>query len=246
MLGHRGSPDRAAGIAENTLAAFRRSLDLGADGVELDVRRSADGVLVVHHDPVVAGTGAVADLDRAALPAWIPGLEEVLEALGPPRPGVLVDIEIKNAPTEPGFDPGQATARGAAAAVAGSGWAGAAVVTSFWLPAVVAAKEEVAGVRTGILVPAALGAVRSLALAAEGEVDLLCAEISLVDAPFAASAHAAGLGVLAWTATTADQVVRAVAAGADVVVADDVADGLDALGRHRPDRAPGAPDPPPR
>ncbi len=52
--------------------------------------------------------------------------------------------------------------------------------------------------------------------------------------------------MLAWTATTADQVAAAAAAGADVVVTDDVAAGLDALGRGRPSRATGASDAPPR
>ena len=52
VLAHRGA-SRAA--AENTPEAFRLALALGADGVELDVRRAADGALVVHHDPVLNG-----------------------------------------------------------------------------------------------------------------------------------------------------------------------------------------------
>jgi len=47
VIGHRG----AAGLApENTLSAFRRALEIGVDGVELDVLMSADNVLVVHHN----------------------------------------------------------------------------------------------------------------------------------------------------------------------------------------------------
>ena len=47
VIGHRG----AAGLApENTLAAFSKALDIGVDGVELDVQLSADGIAVVHHD----------------------------------------------------------------------------------------------------------------------------------------------------------------------------------------------------
>jgi glycerophosphoryl diester phosphodiesterase len=47
IIGHRG----AAGLApENTLPAFARACAVGVDGIELDVHRTADGVLVVHHD----------------------------------------------------------------------------------------------------------------------------------------------------------------------------------------------------
>src|SRR5438045_594778 len=74
VLGHRGA---SAAARENTLAAFTRAREMGADGVELDVRRTADGVLVVHHDPDAEGVGLIrsvtfADL-RAARPAGADG-----------------------------------------------------------------------------------------------------------------------------------------------------------------------------
>ena len=60
VFAHRGG---AALAPENTIAAFDRGLALGADGLELDVRLSRDGVAVVHHDPTVDrttnGTGEV-------------------------------------------------------------------------------------------------------------------------------------------------------------------------------------------
>ena len=47
VIGHRG----AAGLApENTLAGFRKALELGVDGIELDVLLTADGEIVVHHN----------------------------------------------------------------------------------------------------------------------------------------------------------------------------------------------------
>ena len=69
---HRGSADAGSGIAENTLASFDRARRLGADGVELDVRMSADGALVVHHDPGVEGLGPICGLDARELPAQVP------------------------------------------------------------------------------------------------------------------------------------------------------------------------------
>lgn len=49
LIGHRGAPRECV---ENTLPAFRRALELGAAGIELDVHVSRDGVVVVHHDAV--------------------------------------------------------------------------------------------------------------------------------------------------------------------------------------------------
>ena len=56
VLGHRGA---SHACPENTLAAFAQARAFGADGVELDVRRTADDRLVVHHDPHVDGFGLI-------------------------------------------------------------------------------------------------------------------------------------------------------------------------------------------
>ncbi|MGC9358529.1 MAG: glycerophosphodiester phosphodiesterase, partial [Anaerolineae bacterium] len=53
IFGHRGASRSAP---ENTLAAFRRAAEMGADGVELDVHLTADGVPVVIHDARVNAT----------------------------------------------------------------------------------------------------------------------------------------------------------------------------------------------
>jgi glycerophosphoryl diester phosphodiesterase len=76
---------------ENTLAAFRAAVEIEVDGVELDVRRTNDGVLVVHHDPSIESL-AIARSARSALPDYVPTLEEALETLR----GVSVNVEIKN------------------------------------------------------------------------------------------------------------------------------------------------------
>ncbi|MGH9017440.1 MAG: glycerophosphodiester phosphodiesterase, partial [Acidimicrobiales bacterium] len=98
LLAHRGG---VGPYRENTLEAFRGAIDFGADGVELDVRRSADGRLVVHHDAEVPGVGAVHDLSAGELPDWIPSLEEALDVCA----GAVVNVEVKNSPLEAGFDP---------------------------------------------------------------------------------------------------------------------------------------------
>lgn len=105
IYAHRGN---SADYPENTMSAFRSAIELGADGIELDVRLSRDGVPVIIHDADVArttsGTGKVADLYLADLKRLdagrgehIPTFEEV-ELLT--RGKTKLDIEIKAAGAE--------------------------------------------------------------------------------------------------------------------------------------------------
>ena len=70
VLGTSRSARRDA--VENTLAAFTEARNQGADGVELDVHRTADGALVVHHDAAVDGFGILAEHELADIRAAIP------------------------------------------------------------------------------------------------------------------------------------------------------------------------------
>jgi glycerophosphoryl diester phosphodiesterase len=100
VYAHRGA---SVEFPENTMAAFQRALELGVEGIELDVHVSADGVPMVIHDATVDrttnGTGAVADMAREELQALdagdgerIPTLAEVLDLVGS---ALHVDIEVK-------------------------------------------------------------------------------------------------------------------------------------------------------
>ena len=124
---HRPSRRVAGAAPENTVAAFRRAAEMGADMVELDVRRSADGRLVVHHDPHLADGRAVVATRADELPAAVPSLDTALDACA----GMAVNIEIKNDPDEPGFEPDRALADDVAAAVAARGDTDRVVVSSF-------------------------------------------------------------------------------------------------------------------
>jgi glycerophosphoryl diester phosphodiesterase len=100
-IGHRGAAGHAP---ENTLAAVRKGIELGVDFVEIDVRRTTDGALVVVHDATVnrttSGKGQVAALTLRGLSALdagkgqrIPTVEEVLEvAVG--RTGLMLEIKV--------------------------------------------------------------------------------------------------------------------------------------------------------
>ncbi|MEN9335836.1 MAG: hypothetical protein RLZZ500_823 [Bacteroidota bacterium] len=95
-LGHRG----ASGYApENSLIAFQKALELGADGIELDVHCSQDGEVMVIHDPTVDRTtnrtGAVHELTSAELQELgIPTLAQVIDLL---ENQYILNIEIKTA-----------------------------------------------------------------------------------------------------------------------------------------------------
>src|SRR5260221_6850843 len=108
VLGHRGA---SAVAPENTVAAFTRARELGADGVELDVRRTADGVLIVHHDPAVRDVGLIASLSFADLRAARPQLATLREALDACR-GLVVNAEVKCLPWEPDADTDGSVMRG--------------------------------------------------------------------------------------------------------------------------------------
>src|SRR5690606_32215522 len=77
IIAHRGA-SRAA--PENTVAAFRRAVEMGADAIELDVRRTGDDRLVVHHDPSIADGRAIRELSAGELPGWVPEMSDALDA----------------------------------------------------------------------------------------------------------------------------------------------------------------------
>ncbi len=68
VLAHRGA---SATHTENTLDAFRAARDQGAHGIELDVRRTADGILVIHHDALVEDGRAIGATDNR-INAYLP------------------------------------------------------------------------------------------------------------------------------------------------------------------------------
>ena len=94
ILAHRGAWDQAP---QNSPAAVRRAIELGVDGIEIDVRRTADGRLVVIHDARLRWR-AVGRLTHQQAQARMqagqaPLLGEVLEAAAAER--LLVDVELK-------------------------------------------------------------------------------------------------------------------------------------------------------
>ncbi|MGC8499448.1 MAG: glycerophosphodiester phosphodiesterase [Acidimicrobiales bacterium] len=224
---HRGVHDRAG---ENTLAAFAAAEALGVDGVELDVRRSADGALIVCHDPVVDGR-VIATSVRADLPVTVPTLAAALDACG----ALIVNVEVKNGPGEgePVTQDAADLATAVRAVVARAGAAGRVRYSSFaWeTAAALVASDPVDGLLDeGDDVVAALARAAALGLAGVNP------PLGALDAALVARAHARGLAVHCWTVNEAADLDSCLAWGVDAIITDAPARALarrDLLGGSR-------------
>ncbi len=103
-IGHRGAK---AHVAENTIASIKKALELGVDGIEIDVHKCASGELVVFHDftldKMTNGSGEVAQHTLEQLKSLkvnyqfeIPTLEEVLHTIDKK---CMINIELKGRDT---------------------------------------------------------------------------------------------------------------------------------------------------
>lgn len=211
VTGHRGAMARET---ENTMASFELARELGADEIEFDVRRTADGVPVVHHDEglgrVVKGRGRVRDHTweqlsrlRAGGRHRIPLLDEVLALTG-----IRFQIEIK--------DPRDAECVASRIAAA-SALRARALTTSFHADALVPALA--ASLRTGLI--CGPGDIASLRLASALGVDQLLAHSSVATHRDAQAFAEKGGTLTVWPTVGVDAVARAMRAGYGGVTCDD-------------------------
>lgn len=211
IIAHRGASRERP---ENTLPAFLRAVELGADAVELDVHRTADGVVVVHHDPALPGLGAIRSLTRAELAGHrvkgepIPTLDEVFAALG----GRLrVYVELK------GTDVAPAALECIARHAGGHG----AAVHCFDHRLVAEARALAPEVARGVL--EASYPVDPTGAARDVEARDLWRHRDFVDAALIRAAQAEGRRVVAWTVNDAELMRRLAGWGIDAICTDDVA-----------------------
>jgi glycerophosphoryl diester phosphodiesterase len=207
IIAHRGASGHAY---ENSLSAFRRAVELNADGVELDIHASSDGALLVHHDPHVSDIGSIGQLPASAFREYrlpngepIPTLTEALAQL----PGLEVWVEVKTLP--PGCDEGLLTVldNGPSPGLYG--------VHSFDHRIIARLGERRPQLRRGVLMASYL-LDTSWALRAAG-ADTLWMETHLIDDELVRDLHADGFELVAWTADEAPEVRRLSALGVDAV-----------------------------
>jgi glycerophosphoryl diester phosphodiesterase len=212
IIAHRGA---SRGAHENTVEAFALAVAMGVDGVELDVRRSRDGHLVVHHNAHIETGAAIIDLDRRDLPGHIPDLHDALVACAGAhgRIDVTVNIEIKNDAGEPDFDGTRSIAPLVAREALAVGGPQQWLISSFDLAMVDAVLATGAGIATAwLVVDVPDGAV---ALLAERGHRALHPCVDALDRSTVDECHASGIAVNTWTCDDPERMRELIGWGVD-------------------------------
>ncbi|MHB1251926.1 MAG: glycerophosphodiester phosphodiesterase [Acidimicrobiales bacterium] len=204
---------------ENTTPAFLAAKALGVTGVELDVRRTLDMRLVVHHDPSVEGM-VIAHTRREDLGAHVDDFEVVMEACR----GMRVNVEIKNIqePGEPTYDATGDFARQVVAYLHDSNWADSVIVSCFdeATSALVRSVDpdiEVGWLLWDVELTSAITQAYVLGL------DAVHPHFSLVTSEVMDQARELGVAVNVWTVNNARDIKAMLDLGVSSIITDDPA-----------------------
>jgi glycerophosphoryl diester phosphodiesterase len=222
IYAHRGDHES---VPENTVAAFLAAVASGANGVELDVRRTADGALVVHHDHVIAGIGDIHLLHVADLPSDVALLDEAMGAAGT----LQVNVEIKNDPDEPGHDPTGSLSHQVVALLAERGDLERVLISSFDLATLDAVRQCDPTVETGWLLGYLQDPVAAVEVSIAHGIGAIHPFVLSVTRDLVIRAHDVGLEVNTWTVNAREDLERMVEIGVDIVITDAVALALEVI-----------------
>lgn len=225
IFGHRGCTE---GFVENTIEAFVEARRLGADGVEFDVRRSADGALVVHHDALVEGVGLIAETQFSDLPGHVPLFAAVIEACE----GMEMNVEVKNTPGDPGFDGSGSLARAVAAELVDQDRLDGVIVSSFDAPSIEAVRAAEPSLPVGWLLGVTATLAQGLAQALDRGYQALHPFFMGVTSDFVEQCHAGGLAINVWTPNADRDLVAMLDLDVDILITDRLSVAL-ALARAR-------------
>lgn len=182
---------------------------MGADGIELDVRRTLDDRLIVHHDARLADGRVIRETRRGELSDHVPELADALDACA----GVFVNIEIKNDPGEPDHDPTDWVAHRTLALLERRGADARWLVSSFRLETVDVCRALSSRIRTAWLVDALdADVIARTVRAGHGAVHPW---VGALDEEQVRSAHASGLAVNTWTCDDPQRMEQLLAWGVD-------------------------------
>lgn len=257
VLAHRGlGKGIVDGLRENSPESFLAAARRGARWVEVDARRTADGHLVVWHDPVTDDGSFVVDQTADELSRkGVARLEEVLEAL---PPGVGVDLDLKTALEDALRSATTTTAALLARTARDLAATRPVLVTSFDPAALLTVRGLAPGVPLGLLTWMAFPLRKAIPAAAHLDLQVVAAHwgsFGLGDERLAARhrgipyaveiAHRAGVELLAWSPPDPQTAVGLLDAGVDAVCVNGAPAVIEAL-RTRARRDPERPSPPPQ
>ena len=218
VFAHRGGSKIAP---ENTIAAFDRGLAAGADGLELDVHLSCDGIVVVHHDRTLERTtranGLLRDRTAAELETLdVPRFGDVLARY--PETGIIVELK----------EPGPDLARAVVEEVRRAGATRRVCLGSFSLTALRAARAIAPEVATsGARFEVRMALYRSWVHLSPGRVAYRAFQVPetsgttrVVSPRFVKLAHKAGIAVQVWTVDEPDDIRRLLDWGVDGIISD--------------------------
>lgn len=212
------------------MAAFRLAAAQGAHGVELDVRRTADRKLVIHHDAAVDGLGPIIEHTAAELSHHQPAIATFAEAMAACE-GLIVNIEIKNSPMDPDFDTEDEVAAEVVTWVHDNGWADGVVISSF-NPATVDRVRQLSGsVATGQLIDPGADAGQQLLVAHQRGHRALHPHISSLNdsSQLALMARGLNMWLLTWTVDDPELIRALRDAGITGVITNDPAGAVAAV-----------------
>ena len=230
LCGHRGLGRGVVdGHGENTLGSFRAAVAAGVNWVEVDVRATADGVLVAWHNPSTPDGRAVSGLRAAE--ADDRGLMRIVDMLEDLPPHVGINLEIKSA-LEDAARPASETTAALTAELLVRRRAGRRILcTSFDASASLIIRRRAPGSPVGLLTWQGFPLHQAIPAAVHLGVDVVAPQVQsfqLGNAPAAEIAHAmqvahdAGLQVVAWCPNPAEA-EQLVSARVDCLIVDDVA-----------------------
>ena len=198
--------------------------------MELDVRRTADDELVVHHDGVLANGRPIVAMTLTELKEAAPHLPTLPEAMEACR-GLIVNLEIKNWVVEPDFDPEERVAQSTAAWLAAHGWESQVIVSSFNPQTIDAVRDGWPGIATAQLLGHDINPLAAVPqVAARGHQGVNPKFESITDAAdlvLAAKAH--DLWVIPWTVDDARAIRDLAESGITGVFTNDPAAAREAL-----------------
>lgn len=225
IYAHRGA---SAHATDNSLEALTLAVDAGTDGIEVDIRKTSDGVLVLSHDPTHPDIGAIADVTLADIRSGAPEIPTLAEALEVIPRHVFVNLEIKNTYTEPGFDRKRTIVSETLAQVERDDNLDRILVSSFDPFAVAHARKRYPDIARGLLVTERTKlwiGVRWAAKAQHAAIHLPRGHMVEDATGVVETASERGLAVAVWTVDDPAEMERLFSAGVAIIITNDPAVG---------------------